>query len=299
MTNDRDEVVGIERELNPSGMIYKRKLTEQYLGTQDPDEVGKIVSDWDKMFELGNRINKESGGKVKLFAGLNDILKILREQYAEPVFEGNDVNATKYFESIIPKLLRARKEDVVGKTMTYSPAWNATFLDETTIFYPAAPWTAQWILKPNDPNGEGRWGVTTAPEKGFSWGGTAYGIPSGAKNKELAWKFIEWATCTDEGTKACEEVVGAIVSRKANYANGFPETPDPYFAGQSPNAYLMKKAAPTMKIRQGNQYDVLLVDVLNLITDMIDNDPGLTLDKAVSVAVEELKNKLPEDMNVR
>jgi multiple sugar transport system substrate-binding protein len=298
MVNDKNQVIGIERELNPSGMIYKRALTEKYLGTQDPDEVGALVSDWDKLIALGEKVAKDSGGKVKLFAGLNDLARIALTQYSDTIFAGETANVSKYFEYLFGLLIRANKAGMVGKSLTYSPEWNATFLDETTIFYYAAPWTAQWVLKPNDPDGAGRWGMTTAPVRGYSVGGTAYGIPSTAKRKDLAWKFIEWATTTDDGTDACEKVVGAIVSRQANYAKGFPKDFDPYFAGQAPNAYLMEKSAPTMKIRQINQYDVVLADVTNLVMEMIGNDSNLTLGKAVSTAVTEMKNKLPAEVKV-
>lgn len=298
MTNERDEVVGIERELNPSGMIYKRDLAEKYLGTQDPDEVGAMIADWDKFIALGEKISKETNGEVKMLAGLRDMSSPMSAQYVDVIFDGKDVHATEFFTSIFDPMVRSVKGGIVGKENMYSPSWNSTFKDDATIFYPAAPWTAQWTLKPNDPDSEGRWGICTPPVRGYSWGGTAYGIPTDAKNKDLAWKFIEWATCTDEGTAACEEVVGAIVSREANYAGGFPSEPDPYFAGQSPNAYLMEKCNPTMEIRVMSQYDQFLDDVIALVTDMIYQDPNMTTEKAVSAAIDEMKNRLPADMNI-
>jgi multiple sugar transport system substrate-binding protein len=298
MTNDRDEVIGIERELNPSGLIYKRKLAEKYFGTQDPDEIAALISDWEKLLVLGEKIVKDSNGTIKLFAGLRDVSVILNAQYAESIFFCVNSYAPKNLEYILCILISAKNAKLIGKATTYSPAWNASFLDDTTIVYYAAPWTAQWVLKPNDPDSSGRWGMTSAPGKGYSCGGTSYGILSSAKNKELAWKFIEWATTTDDGTDACASVVGAIVSRKANYAKGFPNNPDPYFAGQDPNVYLMEKVVPSMQIRSLNQFDVSVADVMSMMVETIANDPGLTIEKAVQTAVNELKNKLPDNMNI-
>lgn len=298
MTNDRDEVIGIERELNPSGMLYKRELTKEYLGTDDPDEVGALISDWDKFIELGGQVAEKSGGSVKFVAGLSDMVSILKAQYVDPVFDGDKAYATQYFQKNLDILIRLNNANTVGKLQTYSPAWNTSFVEDEYIFYPCAPWTGEWILKANDPDGAGRWGVTTAPVKGYSFGGTAYGIPSGAKNKDLAWTFINWAACTDDGTDACAQVVGAIVSRQENYKDGYPNDPDPYFSGQNANAYLMEKAAPGMEIRPLSQYDVSLTDVLTLVADMIANDSSLTTEAAVEYAVTELTNKLPANMTV-
>jgi multiple sugar transport system substrate-binding protein len=298
MTNSRNEVIGIERELNPSGLIYKRPLALRYLGTQEPDEVGALIGDWDKFIALGEEIARESGGRVKMVAGLGDMTSILQAQYVEPVFEGDAIYATKYFTKILDVLVRISRGNMAGKLQTYSPAWNQSFLDETYIFYPCAPWTAQWILKPNDPDSAGRWGVTTAPGKGYSFGGTAYGIPANAKNKARAWKFIQWATTTEDGVAACADVVGAIVSLEAAYAGGFPSEPDPSFAGQNSNGYLMEKAAPTMEIRVVHQYDVVLTDILTLIAESIANNPAITTEQAVQSALVELKNKLPPGANI-
>jgi len=257
-----------------------------------------MISDWNKVIEIGGKIAAASGGKVKVISGLRELAAFLFAQYTENVFEGNKAYATKFFSYNLDIIIRMNKAGAAGKLSPFSPAWNGSFLDNEHIFYPCAPWTAQWILKPNDPDSVGRWGVTTAPVRGYSYGGTAYGIPTKAKNKLLAWKFIEWATTTEDGVKACQDVVGAIVSREATYANGFPSVPDPYFAGQDANAYLMQKAMPTMKIRLINQYDVMLNDVFVLIVDKITNDTGITLENAVQMAIAELKNKLPSNLTI-
>jgi multiple sugar transport system substrate-binding protein len=298
MTNDRDEVIGIERELNPSGLLYNRSLAQRYLGTQDPDEVAALIRDWDRCIALGRQIAQKSNGTVKLFPGMSELTRLFQNQYVEPIFEGQTVNATKFFTAVLTPIIQMNKGNMVGKLNMYEPSWNQSFLGNEYLFYTCAPWTPQWILKPNDPDGAGRWGVTTAPGKGISLGGTAYGIPSAARNKAQAWKFIEWATTTEDGVDACAKIVGAIVSREATYADGFPEEPDPYFSGQRTNTFLMEKAAPTMAIRRVNQYDVILSDVLSLVCTEISNNSGLTLDQAVAKAVAELKNKVPAGTTV-
>lgn len=300
MMNSSGQIVGIERELNPSGVCYKRDLALEYLGTDDPDVLGEKISDWEKLIVEGERISIETNGKVKLFTGLTDVEAILYSQYADPVFTENSADATGYFGYNLDILLRMYQGGMIGNIQMYSPAWNNSFIDtENYVLYPCAPWSPIWVVGANDPEGTGRWGITTAPLRGYSYGGTGYGILKNAKNKDLAWTFIEWATTTDEGTKACEEVVGAIVSREANYVNGYPANPDPFFAGQSTNLYLMEKATPTMKIRELSQFDVILRDVASFVMEGIYNNPNITISDLLNTALTEMRNKLPLEITVK
>ena len=300
MLNNSGQIVGIERELNPSGICYKRDLALKYFGTDDPDLLGEKISDWEKLIAEGERIVSETNGKVKLFAGLGDLEAILYSQYSEPVFTNDSADATGYFGYNLDIMLRMYQGGMVGNIQMWSPAWNGSYIDpENYILYPCAPWSPVWVVKANDPEGAGRWGITTAPLRGYSYGGTAYGILKNAKNKDLAWTFIEWATTTEEGTKDSAEVLGAIVSRQANYANGFPAMPDDYFAGQSTNLYLMEKALPTMLIRELSQYDVVLRDVTNFVIEGIYNNPDITLNELLDTAFAEMKNKLPAEIAIK
>ena len=299
MMNTDGVIVGVERELNPSGMCYKRDLAMEYMGTEDPAEIAALISDWDMLIAEGERIAAETDGQVQLMTGLQDVDAMLYSQYVDPVFVDDVAYATDYFEYTLGIMLRMAQGDMVGKMQLWSPSWNSSYVDtENYILYPCAPWSPVWSVKANDPDGVNSWGVTSAPVRGYSWGGTAYGILKDAENKELAWKFIEWATTTEAGAQACEEVVGAIVSYQANYADGFPENPEDYFGGQTPNLYLMENEAPSMEIRVLSQYDVVLQDVTAYVIEEINNNPDITLDEAVSIALTEMSNKLPPEITI-
>lgn len=299
MMNSAGEIVGIERELNPSGICYKRDLAMKYMGTDDPDLLGEKISDWEHLIAEGERITAETNGEVKLFSGLGDVEAILYSQYDKKVFTDDSADVTGYFGYNLDIMQRMYQGGMVGNIQKFSPAWNSSFIDpDNYILYPCAPWSPVWIVKANDPEGAGRWGITTAPLRGYSYGGTGYGILKEANNKELAWTFIKWLTTTEEGTKASEEVLGAIVSRQANYANGYPADPDDFFAGQSTNLYLMEKAAPTMVIRDLSQYDIVLRDVTSFLIEKIYNNPSITLSELLEIARVEMTNKLPAEIVV-
>ena len=61
--------------------------------------------------------------------------------------------------------------------------------DDTCM--PDVPECNNWLA----PDTKGLWRASQLPEKAWgSWGGSFYTIPKGAKNKALAWDFIQMMT---------------------------------------------------------------------------------------------------------
>ncbi|MGV7801900.1 hypothetical protein PJN14_30455, partial [Mycobacterium kansasii] len=53
---------------SPGGFWYLRETAQEYLGTDDPDEISGMVDSWDKIIQLGKQVYEASGGKVHLIA---------------------------------------------------------------------------------------------------------------------------------------------------------------------------------------------------------------------------------------
>ena len=57
----------------PGGIYYRRDLAKEYLGTDDPVKVGEQIGTWEEIFEIGERVQQESGNKVHALANWNAI----------------------------------------------------------------------------------------------------------------------------------------------------------------------------------------------------------------------------------
>ena len=55
-TDDNGTFIGIPNTAAPGGLYYRRDLAKEYLGTDDPDEISAMVSDWDSFIATGNKI---------------------------------------------------------------------------------------------------------------------------------------------------------------------------------------------------------------------------------------------------
>lgn len=296
-TTQDGRVVCIDREYNPSGFVFRRSLAEEYLGTDDRDEIYGMISDWDKFVETGKKVLEASGGKVYMLAGLDDINWMLANQYGEEVFSDNTAYLTKYFTHMLTPMVKIRDAGIAGMMKRWTPAWNSSYRDSNVLIYEYAPWSASAAIKANAPDTSGDWSVIEATGGPYIMGGTAYGIPKEAKNKELAWLFIQWTLLTEDGMKACEEDLGSIGPMESYYDDR-QETPDEFFNGQDVNKFLLDEIAPKLKLRSVNQYDRVLDEVMGLVIERLQSDNSFDFDSALAYAIEEASNKLPAEMTV-
>ena len=74
VSDQNGNILGVEMQVTPAGFAYKRDLAVEYLGTDDPEEVGEMIKDWDAFLAVGKQVNEKSGGKVKMMVSLGDVL---------------------------------------------------------------------------------------------------------------------------------------------------------------------------------------------------------------------------------
>jgi multiple sugar transport system substrate-binding protein len=297
MQNPKGEIVCIQGDNDVGGYIYNRPLAKRYFGTDDPSEMEKIFTSWDVYIEKGKEIVQKSQGKSFLFSGADDAFYALIGLYTKEPFVVNskitlDTTVLPTFK-VIEQLI---KDKSVGKYLQWSPSWNASFASNTIVFYPAASWFVPFVVKPNDKNAKGKYGLISPPGGGFSWGGTGYAIPKTCKNKTLAWAWIKWWCLSEEGTRALVKTHGIPSLYKASYDTDIyisDENKDPFFAGQNVLAKLLEisKNANT-QARPITAYDSLVMDACATILRQMEQ--GMSANEAYGKLKDELIKQAPE-----
>lgn len=116
------------------------------------------------------------------------------------------------------------------------------------------------VMKSGAPELAGKWRVTQHPfnkQPGSYLGGTGLVIPSGSKNQEAAWKFIEYAM-TLENQIGVYKNAGAAPALTAALESPEVNSPDEYMGGQKPfEVFLesMKTAHHMPYVRQWTTID--------------------------------------------
>ena len=77
-------IKGLSWQSTPGGFWYKKALAKEYLGTDDPKELYKMLSDWDKIVEVGKKVYEKSGGKVALLDDVESVLQFYASYKGQP-----------------------------------------------------------------------------------------------------------------------------------------------------------------------------------------------------------------------
>ena len=67
-------------QATPGCWQIRTDLAEKYMGTTDPAELQEKLSTWDKVIEVSKSVNEQSGGKVKLLSGADDLKYVLQRR---------------------------------------------------------------------------------------------------------------------------------------------------------------------------------------------------------------------------
>ena len=295
MTDQKGAIVCVDWQLCPSGLAYKRSMAREYLGTDDPAELQKLLPTWDAFVEQGVKVKDATGGKIKMFAGLGDINRIVFNQVTSPIVADGKINVNDSFGSLFNVQANMRDAGIVGNLSIWSPAWAASFADREHMFYPCATWVPFFHIEANDPEGKGDWGMITPPGGAYNWGGTAFAITKQSQNKQAAWAFIEWMLFSDEGIAFNDEVTQYPTPYKAKYEDpAYISGSNEFFGGQNLKEMFFQTLLSDMRVRPISEYDVALWDIVGLETNDLAADPGLTAQQALEKAIQEVKNKMPE-----
>ena len=113
---------------------------------------------------------------------------------------------------------------------------------------PSPAWLSAWMqggLTRDHPQTVGKWRVIHAPEANYNWGGSFVAIPEQSKNKEAAWKFVQWACCTAEGQNVLFKKSGVFRPTSRPWQDPLYDAPVDFFGGQKAYKPLGKRSPIT------------------------------------------------------
>lgn len=204
------KVKGISWQACPGAMFYRRSLAKKYLGTDEPEKVQEFFKDFDTMIETGKTIVDKSGGKTKLFSGIDDVKRVYQAKRQNAWYDANSkvtVDQTMLDYMDFAKQLYDLK--LTNNTSQWSTPWAANAASDNTFAYMGCTWFLQWTLKQNcggEKVGEGTygdWGMCAGPQS-YYWGGTWLGVSKECSDKEFAGKILK-ALCNKDIMKTiCE-----------------------------------------------------------------------------------------------
>lgn len=189
----------------PCLMVYRRDIARDVFGTDDPDEIGAIMGDWNKAKEAAAKLK---GKGYYTFSSYADTFRSYGNSISAPWVTVNGSDVTLTVDPQIMKWISDSKEwldagyldkNIKGQ---WNDDWNKGMGSKSKVFsYLFPAWGIDFVLKPNWDGADGSWGVTTGPQS-FNWGGS----------------FVHGCVGTDN-PEHVKEIILAVTGNKDNLMN--------------------------------------------------------------------------------
>ena len=188
-TDKNGEVRGINLEGNACGLIYRKSIAKEALGTDDPVEVQNMLSSWDKMKEVGEKL-KEKG--YYLYGTPDDMQRVFVSNDTTPFGENGKISVTPGME----EWYTFAKDCCDAGYIKYPAAtmWSDEYMSGfnkkgKVMCFTFTNWMNGWPMPGNADKTKGDWQIIQGP-KAFCWGGTYLFAARGTDNDELVEDVI-------------------------------------------------------------------------------------------------------------
>ncbi|OZM58064.1 sugar ABC transporter substrate-binding protein [Lottiidibacillus patelloidae] len=300
-------VKALSWQTTPGGVFYRRSIAKDVLGTDDPAKVGQMMSSWDGLFEVGEKLKQDG---YRLFPDEGALRWFAKGEDPQPwVNENNELIMTQSKLDYFDNAKKLRQKDYTAFAPEWSPSWFAAMNgpiaynggweevneeadDKTEVFAYALPtWGLHHVLKANAEDTAGDWALTSGPTPYF-WGGTWVGIYSGSEKKDLAWEFVKMMTHDEEFLTDWALKTGDVLSYLPVTNKIKDDFSDEFLSGQNNYTFFLeeaKKIEPGIVTKYDQQLDTLFG---GKILEYVEGK--LTKEEALEEFYKAVKNAYPD-----
>ena len=228
----------------PVALYYRRDVFEQAGFPSNPDSVQPLVDTWDDLYEVGKQIKTATGKFIFPQAKTNNDFRIFetlmwQQETGYVDREGKlTINSPKAVRTL-EYLGKLWKEDLLLDTVSWTAGWYAALDEGEVATIPNAVWLGGFLWGWIAAESVGEWGVVSLPAweedgvRSSNDGGSVMLITEACKDKEAAWKLIEYLCATKEAQMAAWKAMDSFPSLVECWSDPFAEEPVPFFGGQA------------------------------------------------------------------
>lgn len=180
LSRDKEgDIRGLSWQSTPGGFWYKKALAKEYLGTDDPDELAAMLSDWDKIVEVGKQVYEKSDGKIALLDDVESVLQLYVSYKGQPwVDDNNHIISDDYMLEMYKMMETVVSNKVDAEADMWSAGWTSGMYSKDMFILTCLPtWGLNFCIKPGIPDDEmdkaaNTWGYMQAPipyQNGGTW----------------------------------------------------------------------------------------------------------------------------------
>ncbi|MFB5189129.1 ABC transporter substrate-binding protein [Alicyclobacillus fastidiosus] len=196
--DSQGNVKAITDTSSPGGFWFRKAAAKKWLGTDDPNKVSQMVSSWPKIIQLGEKINKESGGKVHLLDTDGDVMAV-EEYHMQHFVQNGKLVIDPGWTNVLDTMREIYQNNVEADLASFSPGWGSALNDHSqngsAILFAAPSW-AGFMINTKNNAANGQYGLAQAPE-GYYEGGRYAAIYAKSPNEQAAYEFLKFLASDD------------------------------------------------------------------------------------------------------
>ena len=262
------DVNGIQRgstwQACPCLLVYRRDIAKEVFGTDDPDAIHSLMSDWESMHSAGEEL-KAAG--YYTFACYADTFRAYGNSISTPwVSAGStEINVDPQIINWINDSKDWLDEGLLNKNIKgqWTDDWNKAMSSNSKVFGFLLPaWGIDFTLTPNWDGAEGSWAVTDGPQS-FNWGGSFIHGRTGTDNPEHVKEIILAVTADRDHL----EFITKTYQDFTNTMSGMKEIAEDetfssaFLGGENPFRYYLPAAA-SIEMTTLSPYDQGCVELI-------------------------------------
>ncbi|MDO4197533.1 MAG: hypothetical protein Q4D13_00920 [Erysipelotrichaceae bacterium] len=201
-SSDAGVVKGVSFQCCPSGMVYRRSVAAEVLGTDDPAAVQEMVSDWDKFDAVAEQMKAAGYYMTPSFA---ETYRPFSNNASSAWVVDGKLNVDSQIKAW---LAQSEKYAQNGETIT-AGVWDAEkneasmYADAQSFCLFGPAWYFNFCMGPAWESSLGDWALIEGPAAHF-WGGTWLLAPAGTDNPTMVADIMN--TFINDAT-VCENLV--------------------------------------------------------------------------------------------
>jgi multiple sugar transport system substrate-binding protein len=283
-------VVAAPTDIGPGTLLYRADLLKKAGVTE-----AELTQSWDSFVMAGVKIKASTG--AYLMAHARDMKNILIRSNVKPG-DGLYFDAAGKVLVDSPRFVRAfelarkvRQQQLDGRIGAWSTEWSQGLKGGSIATQMSGAWQAGHLASWIAPNTKGQWRAAQLPEHAWAaWGGTFYAIPKAAKNKALAWEFIELMTLNREVQLNAFKAQDAFPALLDAHTDPFYEQPIEFLGGQKARL-LWREAALKINAIDVHKLDPIADEIINTELDKV-LDQGKDIASALADARRLLERRV-------
>lgn len=241
MTDSKGVLKGVSWQACPAGFVYRRSYAKEVIGTDDPAEVQKALSDWNKFDDVAAKAKAKGYFMV---SGFDDTFRVFSDNVKTKWVNGNKITIDPMINRWIEQTKIYTDKGYNNKTSLWDGEWSKGMMADGNVFgYFGPAWFVDFSMPHDEGSAFGDWAFCKGPQ-GFSWGGTWICGAAGSDNIELIKDIMYTLTC-DKTTmvKIAKEAGDFTNNEPAMREVAASDYKNDFLGGQNHMAFFIDSAA--------------------------------------------------------